>query len=141
MSELDDRPEFSPQFLVGIEQVDREHQKLFEIAGRVFDAFTANDAATNANIDRAIVELIDYTATHFANEEGLMAAAGYPILRAHKELHQHLLGRAQDMKMRSEIGERFVALDLNLFIYQWLGEHILESDKDFGKFMARNAFL
>jgi hemerythrin len=140
MSTLDERPEFTPQFLVGIEQVDREHQKLFEIAGRVFDAFVANDAATNASIGRAVGELIEYTATHFANEEGLMATAGYPNLEAHKQLHQNLLWRAQDMQMRYDLGERFVAMDLNRFIYQWLAEHILENDKAFGKFMACDEF-
>ena len=138
MDILTERPEFSPEYVVGIEQVDREHQRLFEIAGRVYDSFIAGDKVASANIHREIAELLHYTATHFASEEALMEAAGYPGLEAHKAQHRHLLSRARDMEMRVEIGEEFVPVELNRFVVQWLTEHILVNDKEFGKFIRSN---
>jgi hemerythrin-like metal-binding protein len=133
---MDERPRFDARFHVGIEQVDREHSKLFEIAGRVHDGLGA-DGDTAANAARAAVaELLDYTASHFANEERLMESAGFPELEAHRCLHRLLLAQARDMEMRAEIGERQMPFELNRFIYSWLIEHIMASDKRFGEFVA-----
>ncbi len=136
MKTLNDRPHFSPEFSVGITQVDQEHHKLFEIAARVYDDLGASTEVATADLPGAIAELLDYTATHFASEEALMETAGYPDLLAHKALHQHLLSRARDMAMRAELEQQYVPIELNHFTVQWLTEHILVSDKNFGEFMA-----
>jgi len=133
---MDERPQFDTRFQVGIEQVDREHRKLFEIAGRVHDSLaTDGDAAIDA-ARAAVAELLDYTATHFANEEKLMAAAGYPELETHRTLHRNLIVQAREMEMRAEFGERHVPVELNRFIYNWLVDHIMDNDKRFGAFVA-----
>lgn len=134
---MDERPEFGEQYLVGIEQVDREHRQLFEIAARVHDrvADSGEAALQAARVD--VAELIDYTRTHFASEESLMAAAGYPGLAEHRELHQRLLSQVHDMEMRVELGERYVPVDLSRFLYNWLVCHIRAHDRRFGEFLAR----
>lgn len=130
------RPRFEAKFLVGIEQVDNEHRRLFEIAGRVYDALATGDAAATRAAQSAVAELLDYTDTHFANEEALMEAAAYPELEAHQKLHRHLLSRARDMAIRSEFEEQFIVLELNRFLYNWLVDHIQAEDRKFGDFMA-----
>lgn len=136
MRGMDERPRFDTRYAVDIDQVDREHQKLFEIAGRVHDCLTA-DSATAADAARsAVAELLDYTETHFASEEKQMAAAGYPELEVHKSLHRGLIAQARDMEMRVELGERHMPLELNRFITTWLVDHIMAHDKRFGAFVA-----
>lgn len=133
---MDLRPTFDPRFLVGIDQVDHEHRRLFEIAGRVYDSLAAgNEEATRA-ARTAVHELLDYTATHFASEERQMEAAGYPELDSHRNLHRNLLAQARDMEMRAEIGERQMPFELNRFICNWLVDHIQDHDKRFGTFAA-----
>jgi len=131
---MDDRPFFSTQFLLGIEHIDREHQKLFEILGRVHDALQANDFSAGPIILDAVVELIEYARTHFASEESAMAKAGYPALAEHKELHRHLLEMVRDMELRSECDSQYLPIDLAAFLYHWLVDHILIKDKAFGDF-------
>lgn len=133
---MEHRPQFLPSFVVGIEQVDHEHRRLFEIAGKVYDSLNSNSADALAAARAAAVELLDYTATHFANEENLMEAAGYPELAAHRQLHEQLLFKAHDMQLRAEFGDRHVPLELNRFVYNWLIDHIQTQDRKFGKFMA-----
>lgn len=134
---MEQRPQFEPGFLVGIEQIDREHRQLFEIAGRVYDSLgvATDDGAADA-ARTATAELIDYTVTHFASEESLMEAAGYPDLENHRKLHRHLLSQARDMEMRAEFGEQYVPVELSHFLYTWLVEHIQANDKKFGEFMV-----
>ena len=136
---MDQRPEFGDKFLVGVEQIDREHRKLFDIAGRTYDSLSASDAVGKALMQDAVAELIDYTATHFANEEELMAAAGYPALEMHRDQHWHLLARVRDMEMRVEFEDATVAVDLTHFLYRWLVEHIESSDHKFGDFVRAQA--
>lgn len=131
---MNQRPQFEDRFLVGVEQVDREHKRLFDIAARTYDNLGADAASAQDQIRTAVAELIDYTVTHFANEEGLMAAAGYPGLEAHRIQHEHLLTRVRDMEMRVEIDDPTVAIDLTHFLYRWLVEHIETSDRKFGQF-------
>lgn len=133
---MDERPHFSADFLVGIAQVDSEHQRLFEIAGRVYDCLAAQHDAALAEARSAIEELLEYTSTHFASEEGLMEAAGYPDLAAHRAQHRHLLLQARDMKMQGDRAEDYLPGELNHFISNWLAHHILLDDRKFGEFIA-----
>jgi hemerythrin len=133
---MEERPQFASRFLVGIEQVDREHQRLFEIAGRVHDGLLADTDAAFDAARAAVAELLDYTETHFASEEKLMAAAGFPDLAAHQALHRALIAQARDMEMRVELDERQVPVELSHFITRWLIDHIEANDKKFGAFVA-----
>ncbi len=136
---MDERPRFDSRFLVGIEQVDREHRKLFEIAGRVHDSLGADSATAASTARAAVAELLDYTETHFASEERQMEAAGFPKLEAHRALHQDLILQAREMEIRAETGDYHMPVELNRFIYAWLVEHIMDNDKKFGEFVARTA--
>ena len=133
---MDERPQFDSRFLVGIDQIDGEHRRLFEIAGRVYDSLAASGDEALAAARAAVAELLDYTATHFASEEALMEAAGYPELEQHRQLHRRLISQARDMEMRTEFGERHVPLELSHFLYNWLVDHILANDRKFGEFIA-----
>ncbi len=132
---MDERPQFDAKYLVGVEQIDSEHRQLFEIVARVYDSLEATDDKAQSLIRDAVAELLEYTATHFTSEEGLMEQAGYPNLGAHRQQHEHLLSRARDMEMRIELDDKYVAVDLNQFLYRWLIEHIEASDRKFGEFL------
>ena len=133
---MNERPQFDPRFLVGIEQIDHEHRQLFEIAGRVHDGLSASTDEALAAARTATAELLEYTATHFASEEALMAAAAYPELEAHQALHRQLLSQARDMEIRAEFEEQLVPVELSRFLYNWLVDHIMANDKKFGAYMA-----
>ena len=133
---MDDRPQFDPRFIVGVEQIDREHRQLFALAARVYDGLGANDEDAKAASRAAVAELLDYTATHFKSEESLMEQSAYPELDSHRRQHGHLLTLARDMEMRAEFGDRSLPVELSHFITRWLVDHIEANDKHFGEFVA-----
>jgi hemerythrin len=134
---LKDAMTLDPRYRVGIPQVDREHQRLFEIIAEVNKGLDhADDAARGAALRRVIGELIEYTRSHFASEEALMTNAGFPSLATHRLLHGELLKRVREMQMRIEIGDESATLDLSRFLASWLTEHILTADREFGRFVA-----
>lgn len=131
-------PTFDPRYLVGIEQVDREHQQLFAIVDQV-DAALAGGAQASVTLQAAVGSLVDYTRTHFTSEESLMASLGYPSLAAHQGLHAALLRHVDDMKMRVDLGDESAILDLSRFLHDWLVFHIQSADREFGLFARAHA--
>lgn len=128
--------QFGPQYHVGIPQVDGEHQQLFAIVARIQGALEKDSDTAQAEARIAVGELIDYTRTHFASEEALMAAAAYPPLADHQQLHEDLLRQVSDMELRVELGEPSASLDLSQFLANWLIRHIQAEDRRFGAYVA-----
>ena len=136
---MEDRLIFDSRYVVGIEQVDREHQKLFELANRIYDCLALDIIVPMHEIQPAIAELIDYTKVHFTNEEMLMEANGYPGLAEHRELHAYLIYRIKEFERSVELGEQFTPVDAYEFLCSWLGDHIQASDRNFGEFFSQHA--
>ncbi len=128
------RPFLDAKFLVGVSRIDHEHRTLFQIIGTVHDACQSSDPSAAQTVRSAVVELFDYTRTHFASEEALMKEAAYPALAAHAELHQDLLARVRDFEIRVEFDTNFDPAELATFLYNWLANHILVEDKTFGEY-------
>lgn len=136
---MEDRLIFDARYLVGIEQVDREHQKLFELAGKIYDCLAVDAFVPMNEIRWTIDELIDYTKVHFANEESLMQGTNYPDLMEHRALHAYLISRVEDFEKSFELGEQVTPVDAYDFLCEWLGEHIQAKDKHFGEFFSHLA--
>lgn len=135
---MSNKLEFTDQFLVGVKQIDREHRKLFQIVGIIQDALARGGEEAVAAAQLAVRELLEYTRTHFASEEALMASYAYPELDAHRQQHADLLGQVRDMEMRVEIEGEMAALELSRFLGLWLSKHIQQTDKRFGAFVAES---
>ena len=131
---MDEHPFFESRFRVGVEHIDGEHKKLFEILGRVDDALMANDFSAGPIIRSAVAELLECTGRHFANEEAIMEAAAYPDLEAHRAAHRKLLENVRDMEIGADFGSQFMPSELAAFLYDWLADHILVEDMAFGAF-------
>lgn len=135
---MQDRLIFDSRYVVGIEQVDSEHQKLFELASRIYDSIALDVIVPMNEIRSAIAELIDYTKIHFANEESLMEAKAYPDLEQHHELHAYLVSRIEDFEESVKLGEQLTPVDAYEFLCSWLGDHIQASDRNFGEYCSRH---
>lgn len=136
---MEDRLVFDSRYRVGVEQVDLEHQRLFELASHIYDRLSLDVIVPMHEMRSAINELIEYTASHFANEEMLMENSGYPNLDDHRALHDGLISRIRDFESQAATVEQLTPVDLYEFLCGWLGDHILTSDRVFGEFMSRQA--
>lgn len=82
---------FTAKYYTGIELVDREHRKLFEIIGEV-NALIHNDLLHDKydEIVRLLDELREYTKFHFEDEEAYMQKINSPMLEAQRGRIRHL---------------------------------------------------
>lgn len=126
--------EFTKDFLTGIEFIDKEHARLFELANQTYDLL--HDELVTDKYDRIVnllEELRDYTKTHFAHEEEFMESISFQYIWSEK--HQHLTFIAKlesiDLKKLDEHQEAYI-LDVLDFLAKWLTGHIRGADARIG---------
>ncbi len=119
---------------VGNEEIDSQHKKLVQLINGLHGHMIAGDA--HDILGKVLDRMIEYTAFHFATEEGLMARAGYPASAAHKEEHRKLVAKATDLRARFLAGKTAITMETMAFLRDWLQHHIAESDKALGAFLA-----
>ena len=127
--------EFKEEFKSGIEQIDAEHRRLFEIADQLYmlmiDEFIPDKYDY---ILQVLNELKDYAATHFKHEEEYMMKIRYRKLISQKAEHDEFIAKISKYDFdRIDENQRQVILDLLEFLNDWLIHHILESDKLIGQ--------
>jgi hemerythrin len=122
--------EMKANFYTGIELIDREHKRLFDIAESAYQLLQ-NDFIAD-KYDEAIAllqELIDYTKTHFADEEKYMEETGYRRILSQKVMHKEFIDKLDSIDMNDVDADPVHTINEILkFLNDWLIEHILKMD-------------
>lgn len=134
---------FTERFHTGIELIDSEHARLFEIIREVADVIDSQTLYDKYDeIIRLLEELKDYTEFHFRDEEEYMTSIAYPGLDGQKRAHAVFVDKLVNINLEEleEIDEHQDEYLTGLidFLLGWLTEHILKVDKLVGKFVEEN---
>lgn len=124
-------PVFTDEFKTGIEIVDEEHKKLFEIIGNIYK--TIETELLHDKFD-AILDILDelkeYTRIHFADEENYMREIGYEGLAQQEILHQNFIDKLSELDLDDvDDNQEAYLYDFLAFLQNWLVNHILKVDK------------
>lgn len=127
--------EFKDEFKTGIENIDKEHKKLFEIADRAYETMMNEFIPDKYDyIVEILNELRDYAATHFRHEEEYMESISYKRIFSQKVSHNDFIEKLEEYDLtRIDENQKGVFLELLEFLNDWLVHHILESDKKIGQ--------
>lgn len=127
--------ELKEEFLTGIEEIDREHRRLFEIADELYELKCEKFIPDKYdNIRKILEELKDYTLTHFAHEEAYMQSIGYKRMFTQKSQHDALRQIMQEWDLDAIDENQDEAIEEMLrIVTEWLVNHILNQDKLIGK--------
>ncbi len=128
--------EWDDSLSVGVGLIDEQHKRLIQ---KLSDLSDAIDEGHEFNkIIKTLDFMIDYTDFHFSTEEKHMAEHDYPGLDDQKNQHaqfkvtlNHIL---EDFK--EEGPTRALATSINVFLLNWLINHIKGTDLKLGKFFA-----
>ena len=118
-------------YCIGVESIDEQHKKLFEIANRTYDLLK-NELITDKydKIIEIIDELKSYTIYHFNSEEDYMQSIGYKKFFSQKVAHNEFLGKMENIDIeRIDNGQNKYLMGILDFVNDWLVEHILKEDK------------
>jgi hemerythrin-like metal-binding protein len=115
---------WTDQLLTGIQEIDAQHQTLFDSISRLEQAVTG--AEKWDAVHYALTDLADFVRIHFAVEESLMHLHDYPDIAAHIVEHHHFAQKVADFTERSVRVD--VTSDMVEFLRTWLAHHIGEVD-------------
>ncbi|MDF2537002.1 MAG: hypothetical protein K0S76_23 [Herbinix sp.] len=126
--------QFKDEFKTGIELIDLEHQKLFEIADKAY--MTLMDDFIPDKFDYIVEilnELKEYAATHFQHEEEYMMEIRYKKLFSQKTSHNDFIEKMNEYDLSNvDENQKQIILDVLDFLNDWLVQHIMGSDKLIG---------
>lgn len=122
----------------GIEEIDKQHKRLFEIGDELYTIITLKDGLDHYDeITEILEKLKDYTIYHFNYEEGLMEKYGFSGLQEHKNQHNEFVKKVIEFEHNDiDQDQNAVSLNMVMFIADWIEKHILGTDFKYKNFFA-----
>jgi hemerythrin len=109
---------------------------LFGILNDLHDAMLKGQAQSLTG--PLLRKVVEYTRTHFASEESMMASAKYPGLAGHRVKHRDLTSEVEDYLARFERGDAALNIHLLQFLRDWLTNHIQSTDREYGPWLNKH---
>jgi len=120
------------KYCVHIDIVDKQHKELFTIYGELA---TAMEADKSEEVLKSIFDkLLEYTETHFRDEESAQKEIGYPGYQEHKKMHISFINEINKFSQQFASGKS-ISIKISMFIRNWLLHHIADVDNDIRCFM------
>jgi len=119
--------EWSDKYKVGIEEIDKQHQSLFDVTNQLIEA--RKKKLDRNTVERFLIALVDYAEYHFASEEQYFK--NHPNADIHRREHANFVHRI------IEFNKKFIDKEVNLdsvilsFLVNWIKKHVLEMDQRF----------
>lgn len=120
---------------VGCHVIDEQHRRLFALAGRLTLDASANDK-DEAGGEAVLADLLDYTHSHFRDEEEFMRLIQYPGLRVHQQAHASIFAGVDQLLARMRTVDRqIMRREIGYFISEWLVRHVLHDDLQYTRYI------
>lgn len=116
---------------VGHDGIDRQHQMIFDLLDRTEAALRDGSASKPL-----VLDLTKLVLDHFAYEEEMMRAGGYPALDQHGEAHGRMREAVLAFKDAFLSGRKAEGAFQD-FIEVWVQHHILGEDQALADWMRR----
>lgn len=123
---------WTPDLSTGMPQIDKQHQEIFQWLAELQSATADQRTLFGVYV---ITRLKHYMREHFAAEEALMKAVGYPGLNQHIAEHAKFRAKLEELQLKS-IAEDISADTVN-FLTGWLTHHIAETDMAYVPYLDR----
>jgi len=124
--------EWDETFSVKVAGIDKQHQKLVSMTNELHDAMKQGKG--KSIMSNIIIELINYTKTHFQTEEKYFEEFGYPEKDSHKKEHSDFVNKVKEFKNDFDNGKLGLSIEIMSFLSNWLRNHIKGTDKKYSKF-------
>lgn len=127
---------WDPALALGHAVMDAQHETLFTHVGAFVAAVRCG--APVPELPEVLAFIADYVQIHFRYEESLMADSGFPGLEAHRQEHERLVRRLDELVAALGDPPARGALEaLATFLAGWLRGHVAGSDQRIGEHLRR----
>lgn len=130
--------EFNNDLKTGIEEIDSQHQFLFEAINKLVSEKPRKD-----NIWDVLLDIQKYACIHFDTEESYMAKFQYPAKEHHTKEHAKFLAKFSELKVlfnESGFSKIFVG-ELQDFLIDWILTHYQNTDREMAFYLKQKINL
>ncbi|CAK0765132.1 membrane hypothetical protein [Azospirillaceae bacterium] len=120
---------WSSGYCSGNSIIDQQHEAFFLCINELINFMAFGNA--RAILGNLIDPLVRDIASHFSDEERILADVGYPHLKAHAHLHKDLLRRIEQMKQLLDEDALTTGEFFWFITHDVVEKHILEADRDY----------
>ncbi|HEX6735371.1 MAG TPA: bacteriohemerythrin [Azonexus sp.] len=129
---------WNDSFATGVAEIDEQHMILVHTLNEAAIKLAADPSLSN--LDQITRDLLSYALYHFETEEELMhqysyEAASDDAAAQHLEQHRSFSARIVAVRDAIKAGNLMPPGELLAFLNDWLTNHILNTDKQFGAFI------
>lgn len=117
------------RYSVGVEEIDKQHQKLIDLINTLYNAFREGKARDT--LQPIIEEMANYTKYHFDTEERYFKLFNYEQSAEHIKEHRDFEKKVEAFQNDLKKNKASVTYDVMNFLRSWLSEHIQGSDKQY----------
>ncbi|MBN2703597.1 MAG: hemerythrin family protein [Pontiellaceae bacterium] len=121
---------------VGVEKIDRQHQKLIETINKLETAMAQEKE--KEVLFGVIQELIAYAKLHFKTEEQYFEQFGYEDGIVHKTQHVSFVKKISEFCEDYLSGRVGLSVSIKKFLADWVVDHIKGSDQKYTECFNRN---
>lgn len=135
--------EWKDRFSLGIDEIDKQHKKLFEIGARVYELAILNNSYDHYDeILEVLNELLDYTEYHFKFEENLMAKHNYSSFEQQKHDHEYYVDKIRSIAKKDiDNDQQKTITEIVDFLSEWISSHILFSDRGYADYFNKSGII
>lgn len=127
--------EWKPEYGTDSPIIDEQHKHLVKIINELHAAIKKRGDINHTY--KTYLELIEYTKTHFTQEETLMKNINYPALTEHVEQHTKLKEQVLDLKQKFSTNKKEICVETILFLKNWLTDHIISEDLKYAPYIKK----
>lgn len=122
-----------PAYSVGVDILDAQHRKLFDITNRVIDLYESG----STELLPAIRELVDYLAVHFQSEHTVMMDMHYPHFDLHSREHRRFTEKVEEFLKDYQEGNQDLTFKMAIFLKDWISDHTAILDIQYGEYLTK----
>ena len=135
--ELDTGLEWSDEYLIGVEGIDKQNKKLYDQTNTFVSAVKAGNGEALHNF---LASLEDHAHTCFKIEETLMQRYGYSFLDSHQQEHKRFVENFTMLKAEANITKsdlRYLIFRTRILLLDWFAGHISKTDRHMGRHLIQ----
>jgi hemerythrin len=128
--------EWNDEYKTGVQEFDEHHRHLIYLLNKAYDDL--QNGTLGDTLDTLLNEMIDYAIYHFRAEESWMEEHHFPLHEKHRQEHARFMSRVSDLHTDFLCGEKKINLEVLAFMKNWVEQHILISDAEYGRFHSQS---
>lgn len=122
-------------YSVKVQSIDDQHKQLFDLINQLHDAMKTGKA--REFLSEVLDRLIDYTKTHFTNEEYMLAKVNYAEYLPHMAEHRKFTDKIEAISRELKAGSTGLSIELMQFLQDWLVNHIMKVDQKYSPMLSK----